>query len=225
MILQFNLYLKTYFPLPDTICASRKKLSTKHATLKLLDTIYKNMDKQCVTQATSIYLLATFDMVSHILLLKVLNQMYSFKGTALKWFDSYLSDLSICVQINNSVSHELDLLFSVPQGSWAGPILFNIYISTLTSFLDSSNCDLLGYADDNTILACIDPNVQNNKQEVIGSIQNSLKKPKHWMCLNRLKMNDQKIKFIMYGNNVQLSKCSTEHWNWWWNYRMQWYDQ
>ena len=31
------------------------------------------------------------------------------------------------------------------------------------------------------------------------------------MCLNRLKMNDQRTKFIMYGNNVQLSKCSTKH--------------
>ena len=31
------------------------------------------------------------------------------------------------------------------------------------------------------------------------------------MHLNRLKMNDQKTKFIMYGNNIQLSKCSTKH--------------
>ena len=129
----------------------------------------------------------------------------------MRWFDSYLSDLSVCVQINNSVSEELDLPFSVPQGSFTSPILFNIYISTLTSFLDSSNCDLLGYADDNTILACIDPNVQNNEQQVIGNIQDSLEKTKHCMCLNRLNMNDQKTKFIMYGNKVQLSKCSTKH--------------
>ena len=31
------------------------------------------------------------------------------------------------------------------------------------------------------------------------------------MGLNKLKMNDRKTKFIMYGNNVQLSKCSTKH--------------
>ena len=31
------------------------------------------------------------------------------------------------------------------------------------------------------------------------------------MCLNRLKMNDQKTMFIMYDNNIQLSKCSTKH--------------
>ena len=146
-------------------------------------------------------------MVNHSLLLKVLNQTYNIKGTALKWFTSYLSECSVCVQINNRVSQELDLPFSMPQGSYAGPILFNIYISPLTSYLGSSNCDILGYADDNTISACIDPNVQNNEQQVVGKIQNSLEKTKHWMCLNRLKMNDQKTNFIMYGNNVQLAKC------------------
>ena len=114
-------------------------------------------------------------------------------------------------RLNNRVSRELDLPFSVPQGSCAGPILFNMYICTLTSYLSSSNCDILGYADDNTISTCIDPNVQNNEQQVVGKIQNSIEKTKHWMYLNRLKMNDQKTNFIMYGNNVQLAKCSTKH--------------
>ena len=84
MILQLNLYLKTYCPLPDTVCANRKNLSTKNAILKHLDTIYKNMEKQCVTLVTAIDLPATFDTVNHSLLLKVLNQTYSIKGTALR---------------------------------------------------------------------------------------------------------------------------------------------
>ena len=192
MILQLNPYLETYCPLPDTVCTYRKNLSTEHAMLKLLETVYKNMDKQCITPVRAIDLSATFDTVNHSLSLKVLNQTYSIKGTALKWFDSYLSNCSVCVQINNSVSQELDLPFSVPQGPCAGPILFNMYISTLASFPGSSNCDFLVYTDDNTISACIDPNVQNNEQQVIGNIQSSVEKTKHWMCLNRLKMNDQK---------------------------------
>ena len=140
------------------------------------------------------------------LALKVLNKTYNIKGTALRWFTSYLSDRSVCVQINNRVSQELDLPFSVPQGSCAGPIVFNIYISTLTSYLSSSNCDILGYADDNTILACIDPNVQNNEQQVVGKIQKSIEKTKHWMCLNRLKMNDPKTNFIMLWKQGSVSK-------------------
>ena len=147
MIQQLNLYLEKHCPLPDTVCAYRKNLSTQHAILKLLDTMYKNMDKQCVTLVMAIDLSAAFNTVNHSLLLKVLNQTYNIKGTALKWFISYLSDHSVCVQINNSVSQELDLPFSMPQGSCAGPILFNIYISTLTSYLSSSNCDILGYVD------------------------------------------------------------------------------
>ena len=57
----------------------------------------------------------------------------------------------------------------------------------------------------------LDPYVKDNEQQNICSIQNNLGKTKHWMHLDRLKMNDQKTKFIMYGNNVQLSKCSTKH--------------
>ena len=86
------------------------------------------MDKQCVTLVMAIDLSAAFDTVNHSLLLKVLNHTYNIKGTALRWFTSYLSDCSVCVQINNRVSQELDLPFSMPQGSCAGPILFNIYI-------------------------------------------------------------------------------------------------
>ena len=80
----------------------------------------------------------------------------------------------------------------------------------LLSYLSPSDCDILGYADDNTISTCIDPNVQNNEQQVVGKIQNSVETTKHWMCLNRLKMNDQKTNF-MYGNKAQLAKCSTKH--------------
>ena len=70
MIQQLNLYLETYCPLPNTVCAYRKNLTTEHAILKLLDTIYKNMDKQCVTLVLATDLSATFDRVNHSLLLK-----------------------------------------------------------------------------------------------------------------------------------------------------------
>ena len=116
MIQQLNLYLETHCPLPDTVCAYRKNLSTECTILKLLDTIYKNMDKQCVTLVMAIHLSAAFETVNHSLLLKVLNQTYNIKGTTLRWFTSYLSDHSVCVQINNRVSQELDRPFLCHKG-------------------------------------------------------------------------------------------------------------
>ena len=35
-------------------------------------------------------------------------------------------------------------------------------------------------------------------------------KIREWMRLNRLKMNDKKLEFIMFGNNRQLDKCRTK---------------
>ena len=45
-----------------------------------------------------------------------------------------------------------EILFSVPQGSILGPLLFNIYICGL--FLENSHIDIANYADDNTLYAC-----------------------------------------------------------------------
>ena len=84
MIQQLNLYLESHFPLHITVCAYRKNLSTEHAILKLLDTIYKNMDKQCVTLVLAIDLSAAFDTVNHSLLLKVLNKNIYYQRNSLR---------------------------------------------------------------------------------------------------------------------------------------------
>ena len=46
-----------------------------------------------------------------------------------------------------------EILFSVPQGSILGPLLFNIYI-ICDLFLENSHIDIANYADDNTLYAC-----------------------------------------------------------------------
>ena len=87
-----------------------------------------------VTPLIALDLSAAFDTVNHGVLLKVLQNRFGIKDLALNWFRSYLSNRKITVQINDCFSDELDLPFSVPQGSCAGPVLFNMYASTLFDY-------------------------------------------------------------------------------------------
>ena len=87
----------------------------------------------------------TFDSVPHNELLVKLWNM-GITGILWKWFESYLSNRSQCVSINNSLSNCLPVLSGVPQGSILGPLLFLVYINDLPSVISSSNTFI--FADD-----------------------------------------------------------------------------
>ena len=53
------------------------------------------------------------------------------KGSAIKWFDTYLRPRAFHVSIDNDYSQIKELKISVPQGSCAGPILYSAYAATV----------------------------------------------------------------------------------------------
>ena len=53
------------------------------------------------------------------------------------------------VNVNNKFSAWEDIYSGVPQGSILGPLLFNIFINDIFSFL--TTCEMCNYADDNTL--------------------------------------------------------------------------
>ena len=62
----------------------------------------------------------------------------------------YLMDRRQRVEIGSHRSEWLTVLRGVPQGSLAGPVLFNMFINYLIMSL-SQTCDIYNYADDNTL--------------------------------------------------------------------------
>ena len=116
-----------------------------------------------------------FDSISHEILLFKLEK-YGFRGAALNWFASYLSDRLQRTKCNNVVSSFQINSSGVPQGSLLGPVLFLLYINDLTLFVQNSNL-----CADDTELEVTGTTVEN----VIISLQIEVNRLNTWFKHNR----------------------------------------
>ena len=104
-------------------------------------------------------------------------------------------------------SKEHQLPFLVPQGSVAGPVLYNACASTLQHVVQSP-IKLYRFADDHTIKDSFMPdNIIDSESYVITAIESCITSIKHWMDGNRLRMNSAKTDFTFIGSRQQLVKC------------------
>jgi Reverse transcriptase (RNA-dependent DNA polymerase) len=91
-----------------------------------------------------------FDTLSHKKLLIALEKN-GIRGPLLRWFESYLSNRHITVQIGNTLSGSQLVSSGVPQGSILGPILYLLYVNELAD--NVLNCQSFLYADDTAIIS------------------------------------------------------------------------
>ena len=70
---------------------------------------------------------------------------------ALKWFRSYLRQQQVIVQVSDKKSAPIDIPFSVPQGSCAGPTLYSVYASTLREVIQDPLSQPGGYKSNPSI--------------------------------------------------------------------------
>ena len=192
----------------DYQSAYKSDYSTETALLRVINDILLAMDNQNIMVLCAIDLSAAFDTVDHDILLSVLGKVCRISGKALNWFDTYLRPRNMKVCINSEYSCKKDLTFSVPQGSCAGPVLYNIYAGTLAHEMENSPCRILGYADDHCIFKSFKAGQVPDQENAIKEMENCLDSIRQWMKHNRLKMNDTKTEVIYFGNQVQLDKCN-----------------
>ena len=162
---QLEDHCKKYAPLPDYQSAYRQSYSCETALVKLMNDVLWNIEKSKVTAFVAIDLLVAFDTLDHRIFLDVLQHHFRATGIARKWFESYLSPRQFQVNIGKVHPEPIDLEFSVPQGSYAGPILFLLYASTIAEVIPPP-LDIHGYADDHGVKGKFRAEWNGNKIEL-----------------------------------------------------------
>jgi hypothetical protein len=111
----------------------------------------------------------------------------------------------MCIRI---ILNSKNLPFSVPQGSILGAPLYIDYASTIKDILPR-DIELHAYADDHAIKTAFDPKKTESQHQTRQLLEKTMENIKHWMDLNRLKMNDTKTANISKVDfeHLQMSDC------------------
>ena len=107
--------------------------STETALVRVQNDILTSIDQHGIVILVMLDLIAAFDTIDHDILFSRMENTLGITGQALACFKSYLSGRILCIKIDKSFSELQDILWSVPQGSVLGPLLFLIYLLPLGS--------------------------------------------------------------------------------------------
>lgn len=205
---QITKHMSANCPLPDLQSSYRPNHSTETALLKVYSDILLSMDRQEVTLLIMLDLSAAFDTIDHAVLLQTLQNKFGLEGNVLRWIRSYLTDRKQQIQLGNTKSNEFDLPFGVPQGSCLGPILFIMYASSMFEVVKRHLPNVHGYADDTKLYLSFRPDTLLAQDRAIQAMHACISDVRKWMLANKLKINDDKSEFIIFGSKQQLSKIN-----------------
>ena len=188
--------------------AYRSGHSTETAILRVQNDILRAIDNGEAVFLVLLDLSAAFDTVSHKLLTERLQSDFGVKGDALEWITSYLSNRFQSVSIENRMSSPVQLECGVPQGSVLGPDLFSDYSSPVASIIRSHGISVHCYADDTQLYITFKPGL--TEHEALCKLESCIAELRVWMNKNRLKLNDSKTEFIVFGSASILKKVKTK---------------
>ena len=132
-----------------------------------------------------------FDTIQHETLIKKLANL-NFSNSSIKIIFSYLSNRQQYVQLDDKKSSYRPIYFGVPQGSILGPVLFNIYVSSLSSCLKSNS---IQYADDTSLY--LSDSIKNI-QSTISILETYIRNLNTWSENNSLVFNNDKLLSVLF---------------------------
>ena len=92
----------------------------------------------------------------------------------------------------------------MPQGSLLGPLCYSDYTRPLGHRLHSLGFQFHLYADDSQLITSVSGGTPTDQSIVTNLVQNGVKQIGEWMKQNKLKLNEEKTEFIVFGNRSQV---------------------
>ena len=204
VLLQLTAHLVSNNLLEPFQSAYRKGHSTETALLSVTNDLLTASDSGRISILSLLDLSAAFDTIDHRILLSRLRSI-GCTGMVLSWFDSYISERTQSVVLNNVHSTLCNLKHGVPQGTVLGPVLFTLYTMPLSDVLVDSGCLYHSFADDTQLhRSALPPELSTLSYEVTTCIH----KVAGWMEQNKLKMNESKTDLLCVTSKPKLHEAS-----------------
>ena len=174
----------------------KKGHSTESMVLQIVDEVLIGFERKTATVLVLLDMSAAFDTVDLQKLMLILERKIGIRGVALQWFQSFLFGRQQKVKIHGFTSELLATLYGVPQGSVLGPVLFNIYVSSLSDVMKSEGVFSSSYADDSN--ARIQFSLQFQLFNISQRIPKLIAEVQQWMKEHFLKLNPKKTEMILF---------------------------
>jgi len=166
--------------------AYRPTGSTTSALISVIHSVTQKLESCTYVRCLLVDYSKAFDMINHpILFRKILT--LSMPSTVKRFIFQFLTGRSQAVHSGGRPSDWLSVTRSIIQGSGIGPSLYLVYSMDLKTV--SSSNKLVKYADDTTLIV-----PQYSSVSLEDEYQNLL----HWSTLNKLKINTEKTKEIVF---------------------------
>ena len=190
-------YLDDNHILADQQFGFRSGRGTVDQLLLVYNDIAKWVDKGLVVDVVFLDYSKAFDVVSHTILLEKLSSL-GFDDGLLNWIEMFLRDRFMCVSVSQHLSSPVEVTSGVPQGSVLGPLLFLIYVNSVTKDV---SVQWAAYADDFKLSVCFPRGQSSVRSSKIGNLQSSLDSIASVGSSWNLNLNSSKCVVMRFGEN------------------------